>query len=455
MKQTVFTICSANYLPTVKVLMDSLSRYEPATRRVLVLVEHDYAPDDAEALGRLLDCEILLCRDLALPRERQMAFQYDITEFNTAVKPYVFQRLFDQGDEAVIYLDPDIRLYAPLSDLWEQLRHHGAVVTPHLTAPLPDDGLSPSNENMARCGQFNFGFVGFNQSPAARRFIDWWAQRLADHCIFHPHHFYFVDQFYGAMVASFIPNIKVWHHQGYNYAYWNAPQRELVRDGQGWNTLDGPLVFFHFSGFPHDDPLALSRHQNRYRAPEGSPIAELALEYAAEVAANAQPVQAFVQAYSFGAYSDGVVISAFERHAYRDLPQAEKDLLGDPFNPVARATLRRYEDIADVGGSASGLLWQLWQQRQARQGVEQSLLTAEQSLKDVERLVYEARAETEAVREQAERDKQEAAEVYAQREAALNDKVNEVQGYLDNVVHSKGYRFIRWVTEPLRLIRGR
>ncbi|NYT24359.1 hypothetical protein H0A73_12185 [Alcaligenaceae bacterium] len=448
MKQTVFTICSANYLPTVKVLMDSLSRYEQASRRVLVLVEQDYAQEDAEALGRLLDCEVLRCSDLALPRERQMAFQYDITEFNTAVKPYVFQRLFDQGDEEVIYLDPDIRLYAPLDHLWEQLRLHGAVVTPHLAAPLPDDGLSPSNENMVRCGQFNFGFVGFNHSPVARRFIDWWAQRLADHCIFHPHHFYFVDQFYGAMVASFIPDIRVWHHQGYNYAYWNAPQRELARDGQGWTTPDGPLVFFHFSGFTHDDPLALSRHQNRYRAQPGSPIAELALEYADEVAANAQPVQPFVRPYSFGAYSDGVAIDALERHAYRDLPQIEKDLMGNPFSPIARERLRRYEDIADVGGSATGLLWQLWQQRQARQDVEQSLPA-------VERLVHEARAETEAVRAAAEQDKREAAAIYAQREAVLNEKISELQGYLDNVVQSRGYRFIRWVTEPLRLVRGR
>lgn len=436
MKRTVFTICSANYLPTVKVLMDSLALHEQHSRRILVLVERDYAPAQIEALGGLLGCEVLLCSELALPRPAQMAFQYDITEFNTAVKPYVFQRLFDQGDDAVIYLDPDIRLYAPLAALWEQLGRHPAVVTPHLTQPLPDDGLLPSNENMVRSGQFNFGFVGFDRSSAARRFIDWWAGRLADHCIFHNHHFYFVDQFYGAMVASFIPDICVWHHHGYNYAYWNAPQRQLRRDDQGqWVTPDGPLVFFHFSGFTHGDPLALSRHQNRYRADPGSAVATIAIEYGAEVAANESLVASFTMPYSFGTYDDGAPIDALERQAYRDLSQVEKELLGEPFDPAIRERLGLYGEIADVGGSASGLLWQLWQQRQARAGLEHSLQGAQDSFR--------------AMQQEMER----AAHAHAQREAALEAKVSELHGYLDNIVKSRGYRVMRWLTAPLRGVR--
>lgn len=451
MKQTVFTICSANYLPTVKVLMDSLSRYENGSRRVLVLVERDYAPDDAQALGELLDCEVLLCPELDLPNARQMAFQYDITEFNTAVKPFVFQRLFDQGDDAVIYLDPDICLYGPLQALWEQLQGHAAVVTPHLTTPLPDDGLSPSNENMIRCGQFNFGFVGFNRSSLARRFIDWWAERLAEHCIFHPHHFYFVDQFYGAMTASFIPDTKVWHHQGYNYAYWNAPQRMLSRDSAGtWTTPDGPLVFFHFSGFTHNDPLALSRHQNRYRAEPDSAVAELALAYAKSVETNAQSqeLRGFLKPYSYGTYRDGTSIDATERQVYRDLAQAEKQLLGDPFDPAIRERLGLYQDVADVGGSASGLLWQVWQQRQSRVAVEHTLTASEQALKASEE---SRQAMEDHLRAEIEHHRQ----AHLAEQERLQARIEETQGYLDAIVESRGYRVMRWLTEPLRWLRER
>jgi len=364
MTRTVFTICSANYLATAKVLMDSLHRHEAGSRRVLVLAERDWSPGRLAALGELLHCEILPLGALDLPGLERMAFQYDITEFNTAVKPFVFRHLFGQGDEAVIYLDPDIKLYQPLDALWKELEQHDAIVTPHITEPLPDDGLAPSTENMLRCGQYNFGFVGLVRRERPLRFIDWWAERLTDHCIFHPQHFYFVDQFYGALLSSVVPATRVWPHQGYNYAYWNAMQRQLDRrpDG-GWATPDGDLVFFHFSGFVHDDPAALSRHQNRVRAEPGSALETIAIEYGREVAANNEPVADYADAYSFGQYHDGSAIDTIERRAYRDLPNSEKAAFGDPFDPATRERLGTYAEIDAANGSAAGLLWELWEQR--------------------------------------------------------------------------------------------
>src|SRR5690606_16354849 len=115
------------------------------------------------------------------------------------------------------------------ADLLQALRQHDAVVTPHIDEPLPDDGLAPSTENMEHCGQYDFGFAGLANQEKPRRFVDWWADRLVDHCIFQLLPFYIDDQCYGAMVSSFIPGTRVWHHQGYNYAYWNAVQRSLER----------------------------------------------------------------------------------------------------------------------------------------------------------------------------------------------------------------------------------
>ncbi|MFA5521074.1 MAG: hypothetical protein WCY98_02585 [Castellaniella sp.] len=365
MKKAVFTICSANYLPTAKVLMDSLRTHEPDSRRVLVLVESSWTAGRMRALGEVLNCEIMPLSALNLPALERMAFQYDITEFNTSVKPFVFNALFDQGAGAAIYLDPDICLYAPLTNLWDVLEGHDAVVTPHITEPLPDDGCVPTNENMARCGQYNFGFVGLANQPDARRFVTWWAERLVDHCIFHPHHFYFVDQFYGALISSFVPSTCVWAHHSYNFAYWNASQRSLQGSvANGWVTGDGPLVFFHFSGFTAADPDALSRHQDRVRAEPGSALSEISHAYRAAVQANEASMAAFVEPYSFACYTDGTPIDLLERRAYRDLSSADKQLLPNPFDPELRDRLSVFHEINDVSGSPTGLLWQLWQLRQ-------------------------------------------------------------------------------------------
>lgn len=447
MTRTVFTICSANYLATAKVLMDSLHRHEPGSRRVLVLVEQSVEPAQLASLGEALHCEVLPVEALPLPDLPRMAFQYDVTEFNTAVKPFVFQHLFAQGSEQVIYLDPDIKVYQPLQALWQQLESHDAVVTPHITEPLPDDGLAPSTENMARCGQYNFGFLGLAHRARALGFLQWWAERLVDHCIFHPQHFYFVDQFYGALVSSFVPATCVWHHQGYNYAYWNATQRRLQQQPDGtWETADGPLVFFHFSGFVHSDPAALSRHQNRVRAEAGSPLEAIALEYGRDIVANRQAVEPWVTDYTFGRYHDGKRIDTTERWAFRDLSAPEKAALGDPFQPETRERLGVYLEIDDAGGSASGLLWQLMQERRkAAQDYEalrsRSEAQAKQQQADIVQLQSEAaRLQVALLR----------VPVLEQALHTEQGKYREAQHYIDTVHASASFRAGRLLTSPVR-----
>ena len=45
------------------------------------------------------------------------------------------------ADSAVVYLDPDMRLYAPLDEMFAAVREHGLVLSPHNLGPMPRDGL--------------------------------------------------------------------------------------------------------------------------------------------------------------------------------------------------------------------------------------------------------------------------------------------------------------------------
>ncbi|NYT58695.1 hypothetical protein H0A65_07125 [Alcaligenaceae bacterium] len=431
MKRSIFTICSANYLATAKVLMDSLLAHEPDSHRVLVLVEREWESGRLQALGQMLNCEVLHMNQLTLPDATRMAFQYDVTELNTAVKPFVFQDLFGRGNDTVIYLDPDIKVYQPLSELWAVLDEHEAVVTPHITEPLPDDGLAPTTENMIRCGQYNFGFLGLAKGEYAGRFLEWWSERLTDHCIFHPHHFYFVDQFYGALVSSFIPTLRVWHHHGYNFAYWNALQRHLERDTDAnWITSDGKLVFFHFSGFVYDDPAALSRHQNRMRAEAGSAIETIALEYAVEIANNRLETDAYADEYSFSRFQDGTLIDIAHRRAYRDLPNAEKTRLGDPFAPATPQALNVYVDpIQALQSEHHRISQESHRVNEDNQRLQEALAHANSQLSRISALEDELHH--------------------------CGNSLNEAQRHIEAIRTSNSFRLGRALSAPLRLLRGK
>lgn len=443
MTRTIFTICSANYLPTAKVLLDSLHRYEAGARRILVLVERDWSKDKLDALSSLLACKILTLTQLGLPDLERMAFQYDITEFNTAVKPFVFQKLFADGANKVVYLDPDICVYHPFDAIWAALDNHLAVVTPHITAPLPDDGLVPTNENMARCGQFNFGFVGMACQESTKQFVDWWAQRLKDHCIFHPNHYYFVDQFYGALISSFVPQTLVWRHDGYNFAYWNASQRRLWKDAdETLQTGDGPLVFFHFSGFTPNEPAILSKHQNRYRSAPGSSVEALAMDYENAISANRIVLEQFCEPYSFACYRDGTPIDALHRRVFRDLTDLEKDGFSDLFDRSTRGRLEQYTAIDDVGLSASGILWQFWQHQVASQDTVRHAKMLESDLRAHIKILEKNLDKEESLRKEVE--------AYARH---LEKDMDEKETALATIQHSLGFRLGNNLLKPARRLQ--
>ena len=68
------------------------------------------------------------------------------------------------------------------------------MVNPHLTAPMPRDGLRPSETDILISGSFNLGFAGFAGGDEVDELLDWWAERLATDCLVAPERGYFVDQ---------------------------------------------------------------------------------------------------------------------------------------------------------------------------------------------------------------------------------------------------------------------
>ena len=82
----------------------------------------------------------------------------------------------------LLYLDPDIMVFASLAPLAELLDQRQVLLTPHLLEPEPDPQVVIDIEICTlRHGVYNLGFLGVRASGEGRRFIDWWAARLEAH----------------------------------------------------------------------------------------------------------------------------------------------------------------------------------------------------------------------------------------------------------------------------------
>jgi glycosyltransferase involved in cell wall biosynthesis len=354
----IFTIVSNNYLHYATTLFDSLRRHCPQADLVLGLCDR---PHEQTACPQA--DEIIPIETLDIPELGTFIYQYSILELNTAIKPYLIERLLARGYRKVIYFDPDIRIYQPLDRLLELLELHNAVLTPHLIAPLNDDGW-PSELSILQAGSYNLGFIALRNSEEALRLAKWWQAKLYKECVVDLPRNLFVDQKWMDMAPSLFAGVHIERDAGWNVAYWNLGHRPLSRAADGSLQAAGrPLLFFHFSGFAIDDN-SLSRHQNRFdKGLPGSPLRELCDGYAA--ALSDFGVARFSKLpYAFAYFADGTPVPDAARRLIRTCNSfAGIDFFDAGASPRVHQQLNRLQASLRGGLPLTALALSLWQSR--------------------------------------------------------------------------------------------
>ena len=305
------TIAARNYLPSVQLLVESFRRHhaDVAVHALVVDADRHYETRD-------LPFEVLVPEDLPLSGDEfgRMATYYDITELSTALKPTLMRALLDTFD-VVMYLDPDIEVFAPLDGLFDSARVHGIALTPHVTRPLPRDGRDVADEAFLISGQFNLGFIAL--SSDAGEFVDYWEERTRHLAIVDPAKGYFTDQRWVDAVPSLFSH-EVVRDDGCNVAYWNLHERALDVDADDrWLVNGEPLRFFHFSGHDDRQPFRLSRHlqgRARVRVDQHAPLRRLLAERAQRIAATRG--DAIDAPYALGRMRCGVRIDPIARRSF-------------------------------------------------------------------------------------------------------------------------------------------
>jgi hypothetical protein len=215
----------------------------------------------------------------------ELARKYNIIELNTCIKPRVIEYLFSQRNaERVIYLDPDTKVFSPLSAVDEALDKSNFVLTPHVLTPIPLDGKTPSEISFLQFGVFNLGFIAMRRSDESIRMAGWWKQRTYAAGHIRPESGVFVDQLYVNLVPIFFSGVFTLHHPGYNMAPWNLHERTLeVADGGYRVNGATPLVLFHFSSFRIDTGELPVHAYNRFSMKDRSDLVALYRDYNEEL----------------------------------------------------------------------------------------------------------------------------------------------------------------------------
>lgn len=326
------TIVARNYLPQARVLTKSFLASHP-DGRVTVLV--------IDGTGEFRDSsneqfEMLTVGDLVGDQNdlQRMAALYSVLEYATALKPWLLRTLLARGSHTVMYLDPDIQVFSPLTQIDRLAQDHELVLTPHVTSPMPRDGKKTGESTLLSAGMYNLGFIAVGQRSQA--FLDFWCARLRRDCVVDPHGMKFVDQRW----IDFAPGIfdsAILRDPSYNVAYWNLDHRTLSEESGTYLVTSQPLRFFHFSGYSPQARHLLSKHQMpnpRILLSEDPVLLQLCNEYAEFLESEGYQTSPTKEEYAYSRLANGISFDQHIRRLYRqEVARADRGLCEYPPNP--------------------------------------------------------------------------------------------------------------------------
>lgn len=272
-----FTICANNYLAHAKNLAVSFKKYHPSVHFVIAILDQ---PNEGIAYRELGADEILWVDTLLKKETKELYDRYGIAELCTVVKPELIQYFFKREAEVLLYIDPDIEVFSPFEEVFEQLGKNDMVLTPHICSPTGDVG-HPQDKHLMRTGIYNLGFLAIKNTPEINSFIAWWDKRVKAYGYHDLKKGYFYDQIWLGFGPAFLDRVFILRHLGYNAANWNLHERELITKEGNWyvNSTENPLRFFHFSHFKIDKLPIIASYNENFNTENRKDIEPLFLSY--------------------------------------------------------------------------------------------------------------------------------------------------------------------------------
>jgi hypothetical protein len=343
MSVAVGTIVARNFLPFARVLARSFRERHPTVPFFSILADRV----DAAFAPAGEPFETVLLEDLGIPNLRRLCFGYSRQQVSIAAKPYLLRYLLSRGFTTAIFLDADILVLDSLQPLFDATGAHAITLTPHLLGPLSGADRRGRELNILQSGVYNGGFVGVSEHASARRFLDWWADRLTTHCRHDVPQGMHYDQRWLDLVPALFDDVHIVRDAACNVAYWNLPER-------------GPSRFFHFSGFEPECPGTVTRYSNRVTMETVGPtVAALFARYV-ELLRHEGYFECRDRPYGFGTFDSGVAIPLVARRLYLEA-NAATDRFGDPFEASGpRSYFRWLNEPVEGPPGSSGTLTRLW-----------------------------------------------------------------------------------------------
>jgi len=249
------SICTLNYLAYAKVLNYSLRKAEANVKHYVLIVDAKHS--DYKLLENTNFIPVLL-EDLKIKNIKQLIQKYSSFELCNILKPFLFEWLLrEKKAKIVTYLDTDIFVYSPLTDVYNYLEANpktDLVITPHLycSSQYLVDNSFDKERLYTLAGLYNGGFYVLKNSTNVLNFLKWHKSRLVDYGYNAVQRSMFVDQKILDFAPVLFDYVGIYKNIAYNVGHWSLYNGKLDSKFGNYYINSKKIIFFHFSQLNYD-----------------------------------------------------------------------------------------------------------------------------------------------------------------------------------------------------------
>jgi hypothetical protein len=245
-------------LPEVRVLARSFRELHPHVPFVVLVA------DDLPAGGIEHEpFDVLELAEVGIPE--QVCRAVDPQQLSYLATPFLLRELLERGAERVVFLKQETLVCSSARRIYDQLHASPVFLAPHLTRPHARGAEAAEVERLVLCaGAYNVGVLGVSNTPTARAFLDWWADRCAfdsAHAIDRAVHY---EQRWLTLAPTLFEGVHVDRAPGTNVGHWSIPALDVAFDAAGVLRAAGdPVIALRFSGYDGARRASWSRYAPR------------------------------------------------------------------------------------------------------------------------------------------------------------------------------------------------
>lgn len=258
------------YLPRLAALVESIRQFDLKSPIHVLCLDEDTLEQCDRVLGENVTTLSLRQLEEVFPELESAKSSRTAMEYVFTLTPYLVKWVMDnsRNEDPSIYLDADLYFFKSPAGVLEELGESDVGIIPH---------SYPSNlaQSLRKYGLYNVGWVGFRNTQAGRRCLDWWASQCLAWCGDEPVEGKYADQAYLDQFPELFDGVKVLENRGFNLAPWNTRGQVILMDSDGRVTLGDhtPLTFFHFHGLKRFGKWMVTSQLN-YRSPASKSLVE-------------------------------------------------------------------------------------------------------------------------------------------------------------------------------------